>query len=398
MLMGRVVRFTGHAVLVLFAVATLGCFVPTIPVLGSIGPLLIAPFGSWITILSLLGVVAVYLRWRRIRKGRTLLLVAPAAFAALGTICIAVQQIGVARANGVDIDLAQTLVGPVQRDSAPAVLRNYSSYEGQPLPLAIYRATPGKARTNAPVLVYVHGGGWGGGSLHDRAADMRWFADRGFLVISVEYTLSSVDRPTWDLAPQQIGCALAWIAANAADFGGDPSRLALFGESAGGNLVLNVAYTANSRSLQPSCPGTLPRIAATVAAYPILDAVRMYENDDLIAGPFARQMTTWYTGGTPAEYPDRYAAISPVTHIQPAAPPTLLLPGLADHLLPPQPAFEFAAKAVAVGVEARVIAFPYGEHSFDQRSGSVGNQLLRQAILQFLASHGLAPRGLPHAL
>ncbi len=391
MLMGRIVRFAGHAVLVLFAVATLGCFVPTIPVLGSIGPLLVAPFGSWITILSLVGVVAVYLRWRRIRRGRTLLLAALAAFAALGTIWIQVQQISVARANGVDIDLAQTLVGPVQRDGAPMVLRNYSSHEGQPLPLAIYRANTEPGRPTAPVLVYVHGGGWGGGSLDDRSVDMRWFADRGFLVVSVEYTLSSVDRPTWDIAPQQIGCALAWIAGNAADFGGDPSRLALFGESAGGNLVLNVSYMASGGSLQPSCPGKLPRIAATIAAYPILDAVRLYENDDLIAGPFARQMTTWYTGGTPAQYPDRYAAVSPITHVHPAAPPTLLLPGLADHLLPPQPAFEFAENALAAGAEARVITFPYGEHSFDQQNGSIGNQFVRQAILQFLASQGLAP-------
>jgi acetyl esterase len=391
-LLARVARFFSHAVLVLFAVATLGSFVPGIPALGSIGPLLISPFGPWIAILSLLGAIAVYLRWRKTRKGHTFLLFTLAAFAAIGTVYIQAQQIGVARANGLDINLAQTLrVGPVQRDGVEPVLRNYSSFEGQPLSLAIYRANTGKGQPTAPILVYVHGGGWGGGSLHDRAADMRWFADRGFLVISVEYTLSSADRPTWDLAPAQIGCALAWIAGNAADFGGDPSRLALFGESAGGNLVLNVAYMASSSSLEPTCHGALPSIAAAVAAYPILDAVRLYENDDLIASGFARQMATGYTGGTPAEYPARYAAISPVTHIHPAAPPTLVLPGLADHLLPAQPAFEFAAKVLAAGVDARVIAFPYGEHSFDQPGGSIGSQLVRQAILQFLASHGLVP-------
>jgi acetyl esterase/lipase len=390
--MGRVARLFGHSLLLVFAVATLGSLVPTIPVLGSIGPLLISPFGPWITILSLAGAVAVYRRWRKIRGLRTFILAALAAFATIGTVYIQAQQIAVARANGVDIDLAQILrVGPEQRSSAGAVLQNYGSHAGQPLPLAIYPASVESGQPAAPILVYVHGGGWGGGSLHDRVADMRWFADRGFLVISVEYTLSSTNRPTWDLAPPQIGCALAWITNNAARYDGDASRLALFGESAGGNIVLNVSYMATAGSLQPSCPGELPRIAATVAAYPILDAVRLYQNDDLIAARFARQMALWYTGGKPADYPGRYAAVSPVTHIHPAAPPTLLLPGLADHLLPPGPVFEFAAKAIAAGVEARVIAFPYGEHSFDQRGGSIGSQFVRQASLQFLELHGLVP-------
>ena len=392
MLMRRVARFFGYSILVVFAVVTLGSLVPTIPVVGSIGPLLISPFGPWITILSLAGAVAVYRRWRKTRSGRTLMFAVLAAFATIGTVYIQAQQIGVARAGGVDIDLAQILrVGPEQHNSAEAVLQNYGSHAGQPLPLAIYRTSVESGQPAAPILVYVHGGGWGGGSLHDRAADMRWFTDHGFLVISVEYTLSSANRPTWDLAPPQIGCALAWIANNAARYHGDASRLALFGESAGGNIVLNVSYMATAGSLQPSCPGKLPRIAATVAAYPILDAVRLYQNDDLIAARFARQMTLWYTGGTPAEYPGRYAAVSPATHIHPAAPPTLLFPGLADHLLPPEPAFEFATQAIAAGVEARVIAFPYGEHSFDQRNGSIGSQLVRHATLQFLELHGLVP-------
>lgn len=395
MIMGRVVQFFGHSLLVCFAVLTLGNFAPTIPVLGSLGPLIISPFGPWVTILSLIGVVVVYRRWRKLRMTRTLILAALAAFATIGTAYIQAQQIGVARESGVIIDTAQILgLGQVQRNDVPPVLQNYSSYEGQPLPLAIYPANTEKGQGAAPILVYVHGGGWGAGTIHDRAGDMRWFADRGFLVISVEYTLSSANRPTWDIVHPQIGCALVWIASNAAAFDGDASRIALLGESAGGNLALNVSYMISSGSLRASCPGKLPPIAATVAAYPILDVVALYKNNDFMAGRFARQMTTWYTGGTPEEYPGRYAAVSPATHIHPAAPPTLLLPGLADHLLPSESAFEFGAKARAAGVDARVIAFPYGEHSFDQRSGSIGNQLFLRATQHFLELNGLTPSGL----
>jgi acetyl esterase len=387
-----VMRFIAYCVLVIFAIAALGCFVPSFPVLGSIGPLLVSPYGPWISILSLLGAVAVFRRWRATGKRSMLVLATLASFAALGTVTIQIQQISVAQQNGVNINVLRTLwLGEEAHESTAPIIRTYASYEGQDLPLAIYRPVNRSGNAAAPVLVYVHGGGWGGGTLHDRASDMRWFADQGYLIISVEYSLSAVDRHTWDIAERQVACALVWIADNAERFGGDGARLALFGESAGGNLVLNVSYRANAGLLNPICEGVLPQIAATIAGYPIIDALQMYQNNDVIAGRFARMMTTHYTGGTPAEYPERYAAISSYTHINSSAPPTLLLPGFADHLLPPELVFAFVKRARAAGVDARVIAFPYGEHSFDQRNGSIGSQLVRGAALQFLAEFGLAP-------
>ncbi len=89
------------------------------------------------------------------------------------------------------------------------------------------------------MFIYIHGGGWGGQTLKQRQADYRWFAARGYLVISLEYTLSSETRPTWNIAEQQLACGLKWVGGNAARFGGDPARVALWGEFAGGNLVLN---------------------------------------------------------------------------------------------------------------------------------------------------------------
>ena len=388
---GRIGRFVWATLLVILAIAVLGGLVPFIPVLGSLGALLISPFGSWIVLISLVGTLGYGLRWHSHRNRASLVLMLLSGFAAIGAGDIIAQQIAVAHANGIVIDIAQTLwAGTITHSSAQPVVVPYSTDGKAPLRMVVYqpRAVAGKA---APVLVYVHGGGWGGGTIFDRADDMRWFADRGYLVMSVEYTLSSDTRHTWDIAQPQLGCALVWINANVRRFVGDAARLALFGESAGGNLILNVGYQAAANRLQPSCPGMLPRIAALVAPYPVIDAWRMYSNDDFIAGPFARMMTTHYTGGTPAMFPDRYAAISSGTFINPAAPPALLFPGLTDHLLPPDVADRFAARAHIVGITVRLIAFPHGEHSFDQGSGSIGNQLIRQATIRFLAEHGVSP-------
>ena len=176
-----------------------------------------------------------------------------------------------------------------------------------------------------------------------------------------------------------------------ARFGGDPARLALWGESAGGNLVLNLSYRGNKGTLQPACAGAVPKIAATVALYPVVDPARMYRNPDPLIGAFGRMMTVNYTGGTPGQVPDHYSAIGSSTHISAAAPATLLIVLRADHLVVPEAAHEFASKAQSAGVAVRLIEMPYAEHGFDLRSGNIGNQMVRQVMLQFLESRGLKP-------
>jgi len=384
-------RYLGNAVLIAFALGTLGSFFPAIPAIGELGPVLTANLGIWITIVALMGTVIVFRRWRANRRSRSMVLLGMAAFAALGSAYVSARQVGVANANNVHIDLAQALLAGSQTDdSLKPISVTYAQHEGQGIPLDIYRPIGGKGGL-VPIFVYVHGGGWGAETLKQRQADYRWFAERGYLVISLEYPLSSDKRHTWNVAEPLLGCAMAWIGANAANYGGDLSRLALWGESAGGNLVLNLSYQANAGTLKPSCGGTLPHVAATMALYPVVDPARMYRPVDALLGPFGRMMGDNYTGGSPEQFPDRYRAIASATHINPKAPPTLLIIPEADHLVAPEAAYEFAAKAREAGVETRVIRMPYAEHAFDLRSGGIGNQMVRQVMLQFLETHGLKP-------
>jgi acetyl esterase len=386
----RFIRFLGDAMLGIFALGTLGSFFPAIPVLGELGPVLTAFIGPWIAILSLIGSVLLFRRWRTGHRQRSLVLAGLSAFAALGTGYVLTQQAGVARANGVRVDPVEALLAGSQADDSPHPVKvNYTKYEGEDLPLDIYRPATRPGGKPAPVFVYVHGGGWGGQTLKQREADYRWFAERGYLVISLEYSLSKEKRQTWNVAEPQLACALAWINANAARFGGDRARLALWGESAGGNLVLNLSYRASAGMLISSCEGALPQIRAVMALYPVVDPARMYRPVDPLLGVFGRMMGANYTGGSPEQFPDRYAAIASATHINVKAPPTLLVVPEADHLVAPDAAYAFAAKAKAAGVETRLIRMPYAEHAFDLRSGGIGNQLVRQTMLQFLEAHGL---------
>lgn len=388
----RIICALGNTLLVMLALGTLGSFLPAMPVLGELGPILTAQLGLWSTILAVAGTVIVFRRWRANRRARTLVLAGMAAFAALGSSYVHAMQISVARANGARIDLGEALLASSQADaSSKPVTVVYSRYDGQDLLLDIYPPTGKPSATPAPVFVYIHGGGWGAQTLKQREADYRWFAERGYLAVSIEYPLSSEKRHTWNVAEPQLVCALVWIGANAARYGGDPSRLALWGESAGGNLVLNLSYQASAGTLKPSCAGDVPPVRAVMALYPVIDPARMYRPVDPLLGPFGRLMGDNYTGGSPEQFPDRYKAIASATHIHAHAPPTLLIVPQADHLVDPAAASAFAAQVRAAGVETRLIAMPYAEHAFDLRSGGIGNQMVRQLMLQFLEKHGLKP-------
>ncbi len=391
-MLSRILRFTAQAFLAALGIATLVSFLPPIPVLGILGSIMLGPLGPWAPIWALAGTVWMFRLWRKGGSRRAMVIAGLAAFATVGSAYILGRQVAVARSNGIDIDLAQALMASSQKgDGLRPVTINYARHDGAQLPLDIYQSTVRSGSGLAPVLIYVHGGGWGSQTLKQRQADYRWLAERGYLVISIEYPLSSETRHTWNVAEPQLGCALAWVGANAARYGGDVSRLALWGESAGGNLVLNLAYLAQQGTLKPSCPGTVPNIAAALALYPVIDPALLFENPDPLLGIFGRMMGSNYTGGSPAQFSERYAAIASSTHINAKAPPTLLIIPEDDHLVDPQAAYAFEAKAREAGVKTRLIKVPYAEHSFDLRSGGIGNQLVRQAMLQFLAQNGVKP-------
>src|SRR5262249_46888560 len=226
--------------------------------------------------------------------------------------------------------------------------------------------------SHAPVLVYIHGGGWVAGDLTAHSTDLRWLADQGWLVVSVDYTLSSTDRHLWDVTQDQIGSALGWVVANAPRYGGDPTRLSVSGHSAGGNLAINIGYLSASGQLRSSCGGAMPKVAAVTAVYPVVDAVGFYDNPDPALGGQSRGMAGAYTGGSPQQFPDRYARISSATHITASAPPTLVILGEADHLVPVDGTYRFVERARAAGIDVELVTVPYADHVFDGRRGSIG--------------------------
>jgi acetyl esterase len=113
-----------------------------------------------------------------------------------------------------------------------------------------------------PVLVYLHGGGWVSGSPRTHRKLAHRFAEAGFLVVNVDYRLAP-EHP-FPAGFEDCIAAVRWAASEAGRFGGDPERLAIGGDSAGGNLS---AATAIALARERSAP----RIRAALLLYGVFD-------------------------------------------------------------------------------------------------------------------------------
>ena len=368
------------------ALGVLGTFLPGLPFLG-LATGFLPPVMSWVIIAACAVAVFALVRWWRRRNWFLGALAVVAMTTLIAATVVNVRMIAAVEHAGADVSLVDTLRVWSKSASAPDTEATYATYGDESLKVSVYRPSG----SGAPVLVFVHGGGWVAGDRDAHSADMRWFADQGWLVVTVDYALSSGERHLWDVVEGQLGCALAWVAANAPRYGGDPARLSLSGDSAGGNLAINVAYRIADGTLESSCGGTLPAVSAVSTLYPAVDPADFYANDDPALGGTSRAMAGAYTGGAPQEFAQRYAAIASATHIGPSAPPTLILLGEADHLVPTDGTYRFADAARAAGVDVDLVAVPYADHVFDARTGSIGQQAYRQLTAKWLREHGQAP-------
>ncbi len=107
---------------------------------------------------------------------------------------------------------------------------------------------PADATGSLPVIVYFHGGGFVIANNSTYAASAEMLAKEvGAVVVSVEY--SKAPEHKFPAAHEDAIAAYKWVSQNAASLGGDPKRIALVGESAGGNLATNVAVAARDQNL-----------------------------------------------------------------------------------------------------------------------------------------------------
>ena len=297
----------------------------------------------------------------------------------------------IAGSNGARINLIHTFsLRDFGNGAGPDESRIYSRPNGEALRLDIYRP-PEKSRGElSPVMFVIHGGGFVEGSRTFGATNMRWYADRGWTVIATDYRLARTGRPTWNLATRDVECALAWTAAHSNELGIDINRLTVSGSSAGGTLAMAAAYATDAALPDRSCGPHVPKVANVVVKVPLIDVVgSWYQTGEL--RDLQRSILTRYLGGSPTQFPDRYAAADPRRFLGPKIPPTLILGGADDPIVPPGGAVDFAHKANASGAIVKHVIFPYSGHDFNTTFGSITNQAVLQICAHFMIEHDKSP-------
>lgn len=242
-----------------------------------------------------------------------------------------------------------------------------------------YRVSPAGAH---PLVVVVHGGSWQRGDKGDAPEMSAILAAAGFVVADVQYGLAPAHRFPAGVA--DVKCLVGRLRERAYEFGIDPSRVALLGRSAGGQIALVAAYSPGDARLPPACAVGDAPVQAVVSLYAPTDLAWGHDHPlfpDPVDG--TRSIET-YLGGSPAAVPDAYRLASPGTWADRPLPPTLLIHGIADRIVRVENARRLAAALAAGHRSVETLIIPMADHGFDHRSGGIGEQLARAAILAFL--------------
>ena len=242
----------------------------------------------------------------------------------------------------------------------------YAAVPGaRPLELDLYLpASPAPA----PVVVFLHGGGWRLGSRHSagpayRGADPTPFeqlAQAGIAVAGVDYRLSG--EAVWPAQLHDAKAAVRLLRSRAAELGIDPDRIASWGESAGGHLAELLGLVTDP-ALEGGVGVTGPSsgVSAVAAWYAPSDVAAVAADNG--GDPDAADSREAQLLGAPApSVPEVAAQASPITHVSPAAPPFLLLHGRADRFVSCRQSERLHGALTAAGAAADLHTYDGADH------------------------------------
>jgi acetyl esterase/lipase len=210
---------------------------------------------------------------------------------------------------------------------------------------------------NRPAVLLLHGGGWRDGDKTQLKYYGIQLARYGYLCVCSEYRLSG--EAIWPAQLHDAKAALRWIRGNAAQLNVDAARIAVSGNSAGAHLALMLAATPDTPGLEGDGgqEGVSSTCAAAIAVYPptLLRSAEP-EADGAVAALFG--------GPVSNETAD---AASPLTYAHRGFPPTMLVHGNADDVVPVAASLQMYDALSGAGAAVEMHIFQGQEHAFDTK-------------------------------
>ena len=260
------------------------------------------------------------------------------------------------------VDRAQLVVPFWMRDSRVERRRNidYWGDGTRAHRLDVYR--PRHPSGPAPVLIYIHGGGWVLGDKREQGLPMMlYLASQGWVCVTINYRLSP--KATWPDHLVDCKRALAWVHEHIAEYGGDSSFVAVSGGSAGGHLAALVGLTAGEARYQPGFETGVTRVDACVPFYGVYDFTN---RDGLWGKGFGAFLERSVMKAKRAEHPELFRDASPMDQVHDGVPPFMVTHGGNDTLVPVQEARRFSALLRESSAGPVVYAeLPGAQHAFE---------------------------------
>lgn len=217
---------------------------------------------------------------------------------------------------------------------------------------------PGDVR-DAPAVLLVHGGGWRQGDRTQLRGYGILLGREGYLCVASEYRL--VQESPWPAQIEDVRTALRWMRSNATQLGIDPDRIAIEGNSAGAHLALMAAGDQQEGA----------EVAAAVAIY----APTLFAHEGRPRG--AVPLAALVDGGGTA---DVATQASPLSLVTPAFPPTMLVHGSADELVPLAASLVMYEALAGAGVPTELHLYAEQAHAFDA-DPRFGRQVAAEMLL-----------------
>jgi acetyl esterase/lipase len=243
---------------------------------------------------------------------------------------------------------------------------------------------PKDAPANLPVYVYFHGGGWTSG---DKAALTRYCAIQaaeGMVVVNVNYRMAPRFRMQHML--QDANAAVAWVRDNIADYGGDPTRVVLGGDSAGGQIAALIAASATRDELAAhyQLAPVLERssIRGVVLHCSAVDFSVIFERGFILGLGFVRMLLPRSTGGDGLRSAARY--LSPIEWVGPGYPAVLVTTSRLDPFYAANLNFMSALRRHGVTVQSLINW--RAQHTWQQDTRHPDSLEVYRKLQQFVAT------------
>lgn len=238
----------------------------------------------------------------------------------------------------------------------------YGRGGGRDLTLDLFLPEDAAARAPMPGMIFIHGGGWSGGTPVQFFRQAGSLAAQGIVSASISYRLSGEAK--YPAAVEDAKCAVRWMRASARELNVDPERIGCGGGSAGGHLAAMLAATADVPRFEGSGGHTRAssRVCLAVLFNPVLDLAGLAAEEtslDLVAS---------FLGAPPEGNAHLYEDASPITHACPETAPCLLFHGTDDTAVPHAQSVRFRDMLDESGVPAELVSCEGQGHAFFNRS------------------------------